>query len=125
MSDEKVVCGFNKWSMFVDENGAVVIETDHYPVNQTITLGDGSKSEFINLAKLFISNTPNAGRFFAPEFLDDHENELLESCVNMIQKNIIKRTAPNSMERSVQLHDLQDYLMNMFRVSEELKNATE
>lgn len=55
MSNNKVDCGFNKWSIEYNDNGSVVVEFDHYPNAGRIMLWDASPNDLRNLGEMFLS----------------------------------------------------------------------
>jgi hypothetical protein len=51
---EKVICGFRKWSIAIDnEKGCLIVGFNHYPNEGEIYLYDLQDSDLQNLAQMF------------------------------------------------------------------------
>ena len=55
MTQDKVICGFQKWSIGIGDNGEVVIEFNYHPHYGSISLHDSSIEDLRNLGEMFIA----------------------------------------------------------------------
>ena len=55
MTQDKVECGFRKWSIGIGESGEVIVEFSYHPNHGTISLHDTSIKEMRDLGEMFLS----------------------------------------------------------------------
>lgn len=54
---DKVKCGFNKWSIGIGDNGEVILEFNRHPHYGTIALHDVSIDELRSIGEMFLAAT--------------------------------------------------------------------